>query len=827
MRLGHPDADKYMAMSMDDTANLNNLKTLFDLYDYFKAAQDMDYDALKRIEDRTVSYKDSDILVFETMYYRVRFALCCFEEDTESVFGKLLDEFIGVLGENNDVVNSLEVEGLMMRNVGNHYLAGMLYERAVLECDESRCVDMSRLLRFVGLCAQENKDIHKAASAFKRALEISGDTIFYDDLEGLYRTNGNHAEALFWARELVGLKKRTGDESGLSGMYNCLGINAGRMMYDKSLSAHEVEEYFMEAFNAFKEAEWHNQDNESRVMISNRASIVFEAVGLGVESADRYVSEHIGILENLIRQPDDTGYRLKRICEVLASGYELVEDWNGLKRLRDEYNLNDTALDNCRYRVLYHCEGDKENAVAQIADELTDEIYTARIARYDAEKRSVICASQSCEEIISMGIMDLVVARMLKKVAEGGLSALPYALAVRNVGVVAGNQKWTDQGSEFVCDIIMNEPESFRHYDRLSFMMPLKNMLIEKGWTEDEFDCWKVNRSLRQVKTQSLQEEDIPGTIALIMKADDLVEQMIELVDAVLDFNHEDISWACLNNIKLHLDKIKTEIKANEKVRSGRLVHLLNLLLGSCRDTVDCMDESQIDTLMTVMRGLSLSDPRIIGLKMMTVDDPEVIMSLWDENEGCHDNVFCQAEYLNSLRLQGRYEEAETKSLDFIRTLEDPTERFLIVKQIVLIMRNTGRYQEALDLLEEYDEVVAKDMTDNLKTMLLAYTGRPVEALHIVEKYWDGSDYDRYAKAVCLIRQGLFRDAENTIAGCEANDSEEPLWLNVLYLIESARYWSGSGDVSKARECMLKARGYMDKMHMGMCEYEASQLCVE
>lgn len=812
MRLDNPDADKYMAMSMEDKDNLNNLKTLFDLYDYFKAARNKDYDALKRIEDRTVSYRGSEIMAYETMYYRVRFLLCCFEEDTESAFGKLLDEFIDVMGENNDVVNLLETEGAVMRNVGNHYLAGMFYERAVRECDELRSEDMSRLCRFVGLCAKEDRNVQKAASAFKMALEISDDVVLYDDLEELYRADGDYGEALFWARECVMRLKITGDSDRLAGMYNCLGLDAHAMMRDKNLSEQEKDDYFMEAFNAFTEAERCNQDNENRVIVTNRANLVFEAAGLDVESAKRYVSEYIGILENLINQPDDAGHRLRHICETLARGYKLVEDWGSLKRLRDDYNLN-VDVDNCRYNMLYHCAGDKEKAVVEIADDLTDEIYTARTAWYDRKKTVLICAAQSCEEVASMGIMDQVVARMLKKAHERGASAIPYAFAVRNVGNVVGNQEWVDQGSEIICDIIMNEPEACRYYDRLSFLMPLKKMLAEKGWAKDE-----------DVQIRNLQEADIHGTISSIMKADNVVERMIELVDAVLDFDHEDVSWACLNNIKLHLDRIKAEIKNVERSSSDRLLRLMNLLLGCCRDTVDCWNESQIDTLMTVMQGLSLSDPRIIYLKMMTVDDPETVMCLWDENEGCHDDIFCQAEYVNSLRLQGYYEEAESRSLGFIQTIEDPTSRFEIVRQIVLIKRNTGRYLEALDLLEEYDGVVAEEMTACLKPMLLAYTGRPDDALLIVDKYWADTDYDRYSKAVCLIRQGLFSDAEKIVAECDLNDSENPDWMYVLYLIESARYWHVSGDASKAEELMSTARECMDRIHMGMCEYEASQL---
>ena len=132
-----------------------------------------------------------------------------------------------------------------------------------------------------------------------------------------------------------------------------------------------------------------------------------------------------------------------------------------------------------------------------------------------------------------------------------------------------------------------------------------------------------------------------------------------------------------------------------------------------------------------------------------------------------------------------------------------------------------------MELLERYENVGGGWDFSAFKEIFLAYTGRPAESLLLLEKTWEGSDSDCWSKAVCLLKQGLVEDAEKTAADCGPVDEDDLDFMYVLYLIELARYWKNAGDVPKAKGFLARARGYMDKVHMGMCEYEAAQLGLE
>ena len=151
-----------------------------------------------------------------------------------------------------------------------------------------------------------------------------------------------------------------------------------------------------------------------------------------------------------------------------------------------------------------------------------------------------------------------------------------------------------------------------------------------------------------------------------------------------------------------------------------------------------------------------------------------------------------------------------------------------LVQEMIFILRNTGRYEEAYSLVDRYESTGAEGDFYWLKEILSAYTGKPAQALLMCEKKWDGTDACIYSKALYLLKMGLYDDAVSVAGeGHAEDDGEDVHWLYVLYLIELARYWKNGGDLAKAGEAYAKARSYMDKVHMGMCEYEASQLGLE
>jgi tetratricopeptide (TPR) repeat protein len=164
----------------------------------------------------------------------------------------------------------------------------------------------------------------------------------------------------------------------------------------------------------------------------------------------------------------------------------------------------------------------------------------------------------------------------------------------------------------------------------------------------------------------------------------------------------------------------------------------------------------------------------------------------------------------------------------FIAGSESEEASLPLVQEMMFILRNTGRYEEAYGMVERYGSVSADWDFSWMKEILSAYTGKPAQALLMCEKKWDGTDACIYAKALYLLKMGLYDDAMAAASeGSVGDDDEDVHWIYVLYLIELARYWKNADDETKATEAYAQARKYMDKVHMGMCEYEASGLGLE
>ena len=846
MRLGEPDADKYITDGVGNGLNVENFRVFFDEYELFKAVKCKDDAALESMMVRTVSYREKGIYTFLATYFRVRFVQCAAldEDEKEKRFKELVDEFTQAFASWGDLCVAFDNEGERLYNMELYDIAGRLYERAALVCDASKVDTLVRLWRYVGSSAQKDGDVQKAADAFKRGLDIRKDYALYEDLENLYRTSGNPREALFWARQTVDVLKDSGRQNRLSDTYNRIGVNIHNLLGSDrySLSKEERAQYFKEAYEAYKESE-RLDEGDARITVTNRAYLVFESYAFGEEIAGKYVAEHVRLLEEMLLMSDADGRRFRHIGPILARGYVLAENWRGLKKLRDEFGLKADAIDANVYHILYNCAEDKESALNEIADDFAHEVFFSKYARYDLVRKRFIHSSDRWKEIKMMGVLDPLLEVILRKASAGDADAVPYAYTVKAVGDLLEDPLLEEQGRELVCNAIMNDPLAFRHYDRLCFMMPLTGMLLENGWTQAKLDLMIARKEVDSVCREGNITE-VSNAIAAIMKTDAVIELMSELVRGVLDANIVGGLWACLNNIGSRLDAIVgimnnayTSGSDAGREEADKFLELVSELLDSCvsamlnsfREGMTDLNDDRTDTMLEVMDRLRLPvDPILVWLKMMTVDsDPDAVLKLWEDYPDCHVNALCQTEYVMALRFKGDYGRAESLVRSYMDELETDLDRAPLARQLMFVMRNTGRYEEGLELLERYENVGGGWDFSWLKALFLAYTGRPADALLLLEKTWDGSDSDCYTKAVFLLRQGLLKDAEKAVAGCGPMDEDKPDFMYVLYLIELARYWKNGGDVAKAGEMYALARSYMDKAHMGMCEYEASGLGLE
>lgn len=837
MRLGQTDSDMFIAESLGDVLNMKSAGVIYDTYDLFKAVKNNDNEALTRIYDKVASYKGSGAFGLESLWYNVRFVQCAGSEDSDTVFEQVAEDFaeLSVRYNYSDLADSFYSEGITLYNMGVYSISLLLFERSARECGDSDNGRLVRALKYAAYSAKKMRNYAHAAELILMAVDIKekhpDDVVYslwdlYDDAETVFRESGKGAEAFEWSRKIIALLKKEGDVGKLVGACNVHGINASAMMRKKDIPQEEKEKYFIEAYSAYKEAEKLNGDGESRVLVANRASIVFEAAKIVGDVAWKYVDEHIAILEKLLLQPDDKGHRFEHIRRTLADGYRLKEDWAGLKRLRDEFGLNNALTYSCRYRIDYHGSADKDEALSMIADDLANEIYRGRFARFDPVTKKTRPAPDRCEEVMEMGIVGPMVSELSAKALSGRADAVIYASAIKVLGEETDDESMTGQGYELMCRILMDDPDSFKYFEHLSGRDKLKEMLFERGWTQDDLNDRTARESIRKVCKEG-HLADVHVAISDIFRAPDVVGLLTELIAGILDTEHSGASWSCLYNIRKKLDGLSECISASDKAAAERLTHLIDDLALFCSNTMTEIDDSQVETLSEVRERLSLGcDPIVVWMQMeLCKDDSEKILKIWEDWPDCHSNNWCQASYVKALRFLKRYDEAENMAGRFISEAETEEESLPLVQQVMIILRNTGRYEEAYRMAEHYDTISPDWDFHWMKEVLYAYTGKPAEALLMCEKYWDGTDNSIYPKALYLLKMGLYDDAMSAASeGSVGDDDEDVDWMYVLYLIELARYWKNAGDVQKAKEILARARRHMDKVHMGMCEYEAAQL---
>lgn len=836
MRLGKPDADKYITEGIGNGLNVENFRSFFDEYELFKAVRCKDDVALENMMLRTASYREKGIYTFLATYFRVRFVQCAAldGDEKEKRFKELADEFARAFAPWGNLWFTFENEGDRLYNMELYDIAGRLYERAALVCDASKVDALVRLWRFVGLSAQKDGNVQKAAEAFKRGLDLRKDYGLYEELENLYRTSGNPREALFWARQTIDVLKDSGRQHRLSDAWNRIGIDIHYLLGSDRyhLSKEERSQYFEEAYEAYKEAE-RLDECDARITVTNRAYLVFESYVFGEEVAGKYVAEHVRLLEEMLLMPDEDGRRFRHIGPILARGYVLAENWHGLKKLRDESGLKCGAIDASVYHILYNCAEDKEAALNEIADDFVDKVFFSSDARFDPVRKRVIHSSDRWTEIKMMGVLDPLLEVILRKASAVDADAVPYAYTVKAIGDLIEDFRLEELGRELACRAVMNDRLAFHHYDRLCFLMPLKDMLRERGWTQKYIDTCVASEKVREVIIEK-RLDDISVAMGSIFKSDSVIRLLSELVNGVLCTENTEACWICLYEIESHLDKIMVAIddardKGVEEGQTDSLLIAIDKLTETCTESIKKLDPDMIDVIMGVKLRLQLTfDPMVIGMKMVCVNsDPDAVLKLWENYPECQGNVWCRSEYVQALRLKGLYDQAGELAVSYMEGLETDLDKAPLARQLMFVMRNTGRYEEGMELLERYENVGGGWDFSAFKEIFLAYTGRPAESLLLLEKTWEGSDSDCWSKAVYLLKQGLVEDAEKTAADCGPVDEDDLDFMYVLYLIELARYWKNAGDVPKAKGFLARARGYMDKVHMGMCEYEAAQLGLE
>lgn len=835
MRLDKPDSDKYITEGVGNGFNVENLRAFFDEYELFKAVKYKDDDALENMMVRTVSYREKGIYGFLATYFRVRFVQCAAldGDEKEKRFKELADEFARALAPWGNLWSTFECEGDRLYNMGLYDIAGRLYERAALVCDASNVDALVMLWRYVGLSAQKDGNVQKAAEAFKRGLDLRKDYGLFEDLENLYRTSFNPREALFWARQLVGHLKEEGESDMVAGAYNCLGVDAMSAMSDKGLSLEDRLSCFKESYEAFMEAASLLEESRSRTIVANRAGLVFKSVPVIGEPAECLVDEHVRILEKLLVIPDDSGHRVDYISSTLASGYILQMNWRGLKMLRDEYGLKGEVIDKCSYRILYNCSEDKEKVLSEIAEEFTYATFNARTATFDTYLKLIAHYSDRWDEIEQMGILNPLLEKILGKAVQGDADSVPYAYTVKAIGDLVEDPDLVKHGLDYVCNAINNDPLAFRHYDTLCTLMFFKEELLARGWTQKDIDYRVAGEKIRNVCIER-NLADIPVAVSAIFKTDQVLNLMTELICGVLDAGNEDACWSCLYEVETYMDEIVAaldyaEDKGMPEEVLDRFLKSVENLHDFCLNVINEFDEYRVNTLMTVMVRLYLPcAPVVVWLKMverLNENDESAVMELWESHPDCRSNIWCQSSYVKALRLLKRYGEAESLAVSFIAEAETEEASLPLVQELMFILRNTGRYEEAYSMVERYGSISSDWDFHWLKEILSAYTGKPAEALLMCEKKWDGSDASIYAKALYLLKMGLYDDAMAAASeGSVGDDDEDVDWMYVLYLIELARYWKNAGDIPKAKGFLARARGHMDKVHMGMCEYEAAQL---
>lgn len=826
MRLGDPKAKEYMLRSVDASINVAVFGPIYNIYGLFEAALTKDADAYQRVCEKVLQHRGNGVAVdlrdacYAALLARPHFAKGGYD-DTES----LIDEYVDLVRKmDGDIPDFLYKLGRWFKNMKIDYVSYMLFARAASEFDETRYSDRIWANRKASELLSRMYSYEKAYECLQAALSIKLEHMdqtddislcdIYDQLETLCRTSQRFADALHWAEEMLKEYQKTDSKEYFCGTYNLISLNFCGMMRDRSLPMPERVGYFYKSYEAACESERWSNKNQLTVVV-NRASIVFEAAEQ-MQQARQLVDEHVKILEKMLSVQGDSGVRSTYLCETLAEGYILVDDWVGLKKLTVEHGLQLKQGFNKALHLLYLGSEDKVKAMKDLMKVFVNEVYGG-----DSSK-----AQSYHEEVIQMGLAGQLINALIENAEqEDVLSRLKHYYAAKSLADANGDKTLSDKMLHLMCSVFLNDTSAYRYYDAFNWRVPLEECLKAEGVYGDRLIDLQLQPLLSRLSIASTYVL-VEDAFSLAMRASEPMSRIVNIVEVINDLSTVMYTKECLTQLYKYREQTLTlteaadvELKTRFRDGVGELSKwFLYLERQPEVDDVDCSYD--------ILKYFALPcDSNIVAWKMIQSEgDEELVVRLWEDNPECRLNPYCQAEYLKALEWQGRSEDVVSLCEDFLKDIEDTGGKISVARRYIIALRNLGRYQESLSVLEKYSASLGEENFIHLKDMLLAYTGRLQEALILIERNWDDMCEQEYMKAIILLKQGLLNDAQNAVEGLEVSVDDKYGWTRVLYLIELSRYWKNVGDVAQARECIIPVREYLSKYHMRMCEYEVALL---
>ena len=827
MRLGDPKAKDYMIRTVKESVNISVFAHVYDIYELFEVVINCDVEAYKRLYEKILPYRNNDVgLEQRNVCYAVLLVRPYFVREKCDSAGVLIDEYIkGLRSVGAAVSGSLNRMGMWLYNMKMYAPAYEVFLRAASEYEEIKYSDRISAYRRAARASKNKKLYDQAYSCLKQALEIkkahmnesSGISLFgiCDELESVCRESNNYTEALFWAEMTIEELKLEKKINWLSEAYNVLSINATRLTLDENLPIAERTAYFQKAYDAACESERWSKPDDSGTVVVNRAFLVFGVAG-EIDEARLLVDEHVRILERILAVPGHLGTRLGFVCETLANGYLLIEDWAGLKKLQDKYDLRRPHIFKQQLHILYLGNEDREEALNDTMRLFTDEIY----------KGNGITVKRFHEEVAEMGIADLLSSALLENAEQDeALPRLKRYYAAKSLADARGDHELSEKAMRLICSVFINEDSAFEFYDAFCWRTPLAEYLDAEGMAEEDISRREISHLVSEISSSN-RCGLVDDALFRAMKTSAPLYYLVIIAEAVKDSGNEYYINEFLLVVYEQLEKIKDILKTSDSELAARFRDsVLNLAPWFVYDSYT-PTEDDVNRSYHILKGFSLPcNPYILAWIMINSqgDDAQVVQ-LWNENPECHNNPYCQAQYLQALEWQGRTEEVAALAEGYLQSIENDAEKIPVARRYIIALRNLGRYEDSLSVYGYYAERCGEENFIYLKDMILAYTGKSAEALLTLEKNWkDTHDYC-FMKAIILLKQGLLQDAERTVEGLSPSLEEGRKWVSVLYLIELARYWKNAGDESKAKGYISEARKFMSTSRLRMCEYEADQL---
>lgn len=825
LRCGDPDADEYLAASVSDANNPENVTAIYDMYDLFSAVLKKDHSAYERLKGKVVEYKDNEFLGIREIYYRVMLAQSYFEDVDQETYDRLMAEYISSVSDSPwGAEASLKNSGYIFENMKLYRQAYTCNLALVSLMDESKYDEKVTMLRDAVDSAVEAHDYDVAESACEQvwnilvnnpqAVEKSPLWKTCEDFENLYRLSRKYDLALEWGRKCVDELKRSGECGRLPGAYNCLGLDAAGAMSMRVCPPQKMKDYFDEAYNAYVQSEM-LYDGVPMMVVANRARLVFEEKEYIGENAAEVVDEHIRRLEGFAEVQGLDSEKLRYILESLVKGYIATERWGGLYHLKERYGLIGDFIYRYCYSMMCHSGISRAEVLSKMTEDFISRVMSGKVT-----------LPSIYSEIESLGFRGDITALLVEQASDMDLDAgFKASLALAVLAEMSSDEPLKQEYLEKICGIFLKERKMLRYYECVSCHFSLSQMLDERGVSPEDIEVILLEAKLENLSNGKYL--DVEPVIWTALKPSSDPKCLKDILLQVSETDGYDYSDECFYALEQKLEQLSLKLESCDSRLKEEILALLDFIAIRFREQMTSIDEELVDRTLEFRRKLNLPcDPGLVWFKMyLLYDFPSDVLKMWEDNPDCHSNLMCQRYYIQALRYLASYEEAEKFAWSVIEDIENPGDRMPIVSQLILILRNTGRYVQALELLERYKDVAGDWVARYTEELLLAYSGRPSDALYMLEEHWIDENYVKYYKSIFLLRQGLAKDAQKIISEVDrSEDQPGDEWLYALYLIECARHCKAEGDIEKARTYMSEARELMSVLHMGMCEYEASQL---